>query len=335
MSSAKDKRQRAATAAVVLLSLAGVLYFGVRAVREGSGRDRPNPFEYDLEKFEKSGASLVRYAETGGIRGEWANAYAIAVGPDDRLYVAADREVFVFTPRGTAEATIAVGTPAGCLAVDRNNDLYLGLGGQVEVLKGKEGQKTTWESAGEKAIFTSIALSTDRVYVADAGNRIVWEYDKSGRRVGQIGAKDESRDIPGFIIPSPFFDVAVDPDGFLWAANTGRHLLQNFTPDGNIRTSWGKPSMEIEGFGGCCNPSHFAILEDGSFVTSEKGLARVKVYDRLGDLVSVVAGPGAFDPGTVGLDLAGDASQRIYVLDPRRKMVRLFEKQNSRGREAR
>ena len=84
--------------------------------------------------------------------------------------------------------------------------------------------------------------------------------------------------------------------------------------------------MEIEGFCGCCNPSHFAILEDGSFVTSEKGIPRVKIYDRLGRLASVVAGSDRFDEGTVGLDLALDSAQRILVLDPARRAVRIFVK---------
>jgi hypothetical protein len=120
--------------------------------------------------------------------------------------------------------------------------------------------------------------------------------------------------------------VAIDPDGFLWVANTGRHSLENYTEEGDLRSSWGEFSMEIEGFCGCCNPSHFVILDDGSFVTSEKGIARVKVYNRLGNVVSVVAGPDQFAEGTVGLDLAKDSSQRIYVLDPQKKAVRIFAK---------
>ncbi|MBU4493955.1 MAG: hypothetical protein KJ874_01485, partial [Acidobacteria bacterium] len=90
------------------------------------------------------------------------------------------------------------------------------------------------------------------------------------------------------------------------------------------RTSWGEASMDIEGFCGCCNPSHFAVLPDGSFVTSEKGIPRVKIYDRLGRLASVVAGPDRFDEGTKGLDTAADADGRIYILDPSRKRVRIF-----------
>ena len=133
--------------------------------------------------------------------------------------------------------------------------------------------------------------------MADAGNLIVWKFDKSGNLLQRIGDRDENRDIPGFIIPSPYFDVAVDPDGFLWAANTGRHSLENYTMDGGFRTSWGEFSMGIEGFCGCCNPTHFIILEDGSLVTSEKGIARIKTHNQLGEMVSVVAGPDQFVEG--------------------------------------
>ncbi|MCP5104563.1 MAG: hypothetical protein GY950_14350, partial [bacterium] len=166
-----------------------------------------------------------------------------------------------------------------------------------------------------------------------AGNHIVWKFDKSGSKQARIGEKNEAGDIPGFVIPSPYFDVGVDPDGFLWVVNPGRHSLENYTAAGGFRSSWGEYSMKIAGFCGCCNPTHFVILENGSFVTSEKGIARVKVYNRLGELVSVVAEPGQFSEGVVGLDLAVDSSQRIYVLDPKKKMVRIFGKEvkNEKG----
>jgi hypothetical protein len=86
--------------------------------------------------------------------------------------------------------------------------------------------------------------------------------------------------------------------------------------------------MDIERFCGCCNPGHIAILQDGSFVTAEKGIARVKIYNRLGQLVAVVAGPEKFMEGTVGMDLAVDSRNRIYVLDPKRHCVRIFEKKS-------
>jgi ligand-binding sensor domain-containing protein len=326
MFSFKKKKERLLTVAVIAVSMAGILYFGYKAIRDYSARSQGNPFEYDIEAFRKSDASLVHYTEVGQISIELKAVFGVTVGPDDRIYVSGSDSLLIFNEERILQSSISIVGPAYCLFVDRNHDLYLGMDDHVEVFD-RMGQKiSSWESLGEKAIITSIAVSENNVFVADAGNHIVWKFDKSGKRLKRIGAKDRARDIPGFIIPSPFFDVAMDPDGFLWVANTGRHSLENYTPDGDFRTSWGEFSMKIEGFSGCCNPSHFAILEDGSFVTSEKGLARVKVYNRIGDLVSVVATPDQFLRGTVGLDLAVDSSQRIYVLDPWQRLVRIFEK---------
>ncbi len=82
--------------------------------------------------------------------------------------------------------------------------------------------------------------------------------------------------------------------------------------------------MKLEGFCGCCNPSHLARMADGRFVTSEKGLPRVKLYAEDGTFVGLVAGTDAFAKETVGLDLAVDGDGRILVLDPVAKAVRVF-----------
>ncbi|MFC1557956.1 hypothetical protein ACFL40_01235, partial [candidate division KSB1 bacterium] len=111
-----------------------------------------------------------------------------------------------------------------------------------------------------------------------------------------------------------------------WIVNPGRHSLENYTFNGDLRTSWGEYSIEIEGFCGCCNPSHIKVLDDGKMITSEKGIPRIKVYNRLGNLESVIAGPKQFIEGTEGLDLAIDSNERIYVLDPMKMSVRIFEK---------
>jgi sugar lactone lactonase YvrE len=322
-------KDRILSGVIIIVSLAGILYFGIKAVYENSQRSQDNPFEYDIENFKKSGADLIEYSEVQQIATNMQNVYGIAVGADDKIYVSGDTQVQIFNRTGELQSTFNTTFPVHCLSLDENDDLYLGMNDHLEVYDNKGGKKAHWESLGEEAIITSIAVSRDYVFVADAGNHIVWKFDKSGKKEKRIGDKNEAKDIPGYVIPSPFFDVAIDPDGFLWVANTGRHSLENYTLDGDLRTAWGEFSMEIEGFCGCCNPSHFVILEDGSFVTSEKGIARVKVYNRLGNLDSVVAGPDQFQEGTKGLDLAWDSSQRIYVLDPPRKAVRIFTKKKN------
>lgn len=311
---------------ILAVSVAGILYFGYRAVRDNENKDRLNPFAYEIQSYKEGGADLVHYSETGRVPIDLPAVSGVALGPDDRIYVAGGDSVLVFDNDGTMRSNFGASAPIRCVAVDKNHDLYLGVGDHIEIFDREGAVRESWESLGEQAIITSIAIATDSVFIADAGNKTVWRYDKSGSRLQRIGDKNEARDIPGFVIPSPFFDVAVDDDGFLWVANTGRHSLENYSAEGDFRTSWGEFGMEIHGFAGCCNPSHFALLEDGSFVTSEKGLPRVKVYNRIGELVSVVASTDQFREGTVGLDLAVDSTQKIYVLDPMQKLLRIFAK---------
>ena len=90
---------------------------------------------------------------------------------------------------------------------------------------------------------------------------------------------------------------------------------------------WGESTPRIEGFFGCCNPAHFALLADGRFVTAEKGIPRVKIYDAAGKFVCVVAGPKQVPVAAV--DLATDRRGRILVLDPAARSVRIFEQKKA------
>ncbi len=319
-------KDRLLVGTILAVSVAGILYFGYRAVRDNTKNDQRNPFAYDIQSYKGKGADLVQYSEKGPIPIDLPEASGVALGPDDRIYVSGGDSVLVFEGDGKLRSRFQADAAIRCLAVGQNHDLYLGMGDHIEIFDREGATKARWESLGEPAIITSIAIAENDVFVADAGQKTVWRFDKSGKRLQRIGDKDEAGDIPGFVIPSPYFDVAVDGDGFLWVANTGRHSLENYSVDGDFRTSWGEFGMDIHRFAGCCNPSHFTLLEDGSFVTSEKGLPRVKVYNRIGELVSVVATTEQFLEGTVGLDLAVDSIQRIYVLDPMQKMVRIFAK---------
>ncbi len=306
------------------VTLAGVA--GISLLKEESGRNQENPFEYDIENFKKIDEALLNYNEEASIPVEYKNYYAITINEKDQLFVSVDKSILVFDSEKKLSNSFEIGEAAYCVESDKNGNLFLGMADHIEIYDETGSRKAEWESLGTEAIITSIAVAEEYIYAADAGNLIVWKYDKQGKLVGEIGKKDESKDIPGFIIPSPFFDVDIDPDGSLWVANTGRHSLENYRSDGSIRTYWGLASMAVEGFAGCCNPSHFVILEDGSFVTAEKGIARIKVYNSQGILESVVAGPDDFIEGTVDLDLAIDSKQRIFALDHEKKAVRIFSK---------
>ena len=329
------KKDRLLTVSIVILSVAGILYFGVRAIMDQMHTDRKNPYAYDLSIFEQSLADTVVYSQVQSIPVQAEKPTGLARDGDGFLYVSGDENISKFDTRGNLVEAFPIGGTAYCLALDAQNRIYLGMGDHVEVYDQKGALVTQWETLGPNAIITSIAVSDSTVYLADAGQLLVWKFTTSGSLLGTIGKKDSTKGVPGYVIPSPYFDVAVGLDGTLWAANTGRHSLENYTHTGALKSSWGEYGTEIGEFCGCCNPSHFAILKDGAFVTSEKGVPRVKIYNRQGRFVAVVAGPDRFRAGTKGLDLAVDASGRIYVLDPVQKAVRVFSKTEatSEGRE--
>ncbi len=309
---------------LIIVFVATIVFLGIRMLSQSTGPEQSNPYEYNLDEFKETEQELVGYTEIRKIKIELQNLYGLAVGVGDRIYVSGDKKVLILDRQGRQISAIDLTKPAKCITIDQNGEIYLGMRNHVEVYDSSGTKKATWPDLDDKAVITSLAVKENDVFVADAGNRVVLRFDKSGKLICLIGEKDPGRQIPGLIIPSPYFDLQIDNDGFLWLVNPGRHSLEKYTDDGDLITSWGQTSMAIEGFCGCCNPTHIAILRNGSFVTSEKGLVRVKIYNPVGDFTAVVAGAEHFAEGTVGLDLAVNSLGHILVLDPKAGAVRIF-----------
>lgn len=249
---------------------------------------------------------------------------AIAVGPDDRVYAAGDKCYVILGKDGKVESKVDLEKVPNCLAVDQDATVYVGVWDHVEVFDAKGTRTAVWEKAGPTAWMTSLAVSANAVYAADFGDKTVVHYDKKGKIVGRLGEAGKVEGVGKYEIPSPYFDVAVDGNGNPWVAHTGRRLLETYKEDGSLKSSWGQSGPQIEKFSGCCNPSHFTMRKDGSFVTAEKGLVRVKIHAANGDLVGVVAAAKDFEKGIHGLDLAVDSKDRILVADPATSAVRIY-----------
>jgi len=331
----------------VLISLAVVV--AVIAVvrldvvgRKGGGLGKE--FKYNVNELARIDPNLVLYEESGdAIKTGFVETHGIAVDSKGSIYVAGDKAIRIFAQSGDRLSEIQLDNTPGCLTVTEDGTIYAGLKDHVEVYNTDGQKQESWESLGPDAILTSIAVSEDNVFVADAGRRIVIRYDTEGSIINKIGRKDSLRNIPGFVIPSPYFDLAVSKDGLLRVVNPGRLRIEAYTFEGDIEFWWGEPSAAVEGFCGCCNPVNIAILPDGGFVTCEKGLTRVKIYNSQGNFEGVVAGPEQFGKGgtasictlpkkcqTGGFDVAVDKEGRIFVLDTVDNVVKIFTRKKGR-----
>ena len=239
--------------------------------KKGSGLS--SEFIYDINELAKIDPNLILYEESAKpIDTAFKTSRAIAIGPEHLIYIAGDRAIRVFAESGNMLSEIKLDGAPGCLAVAGDGKIYIGVKDHVEVYNNEGGRLATWQNLGDRALLTSIAVSKNDVFVADAGNRIILRYDSAGNLINHIGQKDSDRNIPGFVIPSPHFDLAIGYDGLLRVVNPGRHRIEAYTFNGDLEFWWGKFSTNVEGFCGCCNPVNFAIFEDESFVTCEKGI---------------------------------------------------------------
>ncbi|TVS18436.1 MAG: hypothetical protein EA424_10935 [Planctomycetaceae bacterium] len=299
-------------------------------------------FEFDVSELVAVDPDLISHSETAQVPVGMQSVQAIAATSDGRFLVAGDRAVQIFQADGTMDQAFSVPDEPRCLAVagedhDFPGRIYVGLASRVEVFDASGQPIATWsEGLDQDSLLTSLAVFEDNVLAADAGNRVVVRWDATGRLLGTIGQPDDQRGIDGFVIPSEHFDIVVPDDGVLRVVNPGAQRIEAFTLDGSPLGHWGEASARIEGFFGCCNPSHLTVLADGRFVTSEKGLPRVKLYSPQGEFESVIAttalltnrggGPEIRDEhSSRTFDVAADGTGRVLVLDPNTRQVRIFE----------
>ena len=307
------------------MALAIVIIIVNDFINNRRGKNIENPYAFDLSEYSKVDSSEIVYTEIKAIQLAVSEPKGVEY-KDEFIYVIADKRFIKLNIEGQILLQIQLDETPSAIAVE--DQIWIALTNQVICFDLEGNEISRWDDYGPRSVITSLAVSSSSIYVADAGNRVVYECSHDGTLIQRIGEKDEQKAVPGFIIPSPYFEVDLSEEGFLWATDPGRHSLENFNADGSLRTSWTKSSVRTEGFSGCCNPSHMAILYDNSFITSEKGIARVKIYDQHGEYVGVVASPDMFDEDAEPADVCVDENGQVILLDFSRKQIRIFKPKN-------
>jgi ligand-binding sensor domain-containing protein len=321
-------RQKLTIIFAVLIILAA-LFFMTKDYFFDKKETEKNPYEYDLSDLKETDSNQICYKIALKISPDLENLTAVATDKNGRIYVGGNEDVgkiLIYDSKGQLLESVEMRPEISALSINPEGKMFVAMNDFVEVWDTMGVLYDIWKKPNEKAIFTSIAATEQDVFVADAGNKLVHHYNLNGKILHEIGSKDSIKGVRGFVIPSPYFDLAPGRDNEIWVVNPGRHSLEAYTYNGELISSWKRTSMSLDGFSGCCNPTHMAILSDGSFVTSEKGLVRVKIHLPSGDFKCLVAGPEHFEEGTKGIDLAIDHNDRIIVMDPYNGEVIIFEK---------
>jgi len=317
------------------------LWFNNRRGENITGPSRD--YEKELEELRRiPDPNLIKYAELAEpIATGFRVPRAIAVDPEDQIYVAGDKTIRRFDRNGNPVGQDIPLKEAGyCLAVTGRGTIFVGLKNRVEVYDQKGKQVTSWKVLKSEGRLTSIAVKDDDVFVAVYLKRfgVVYHYDRSGQFINSIKQEKSGKDDIPFDVPSPYFDIAIGPDELVHIAHTGKMQVEKYTFRGHYwGGAWGKGTYKLEDFFGCCNPANFALLpEEKGYITCEKGINRVKEYDLEGKFVGVVAAPDNFPKGQrveldsdsgsqrVALDVAVDSSGRVLILDPFTSQIRIY-----------
>ena len=177
--------------------------------------------------------------------------------------------------------------------------------------------KSEWGPFEDSSIITSVSSNRKYVAIADAGNKLIFILDKGGEVRSMIGQNDGH-----FVIPSPYFDVALDNENNVFVANTGLHRIETYSIDGVLKSQFGEAGTAPGSFCGCCAPPHFALIPAG-FVTAEKGINRIKILNKKGEFIEFVNSKNNFVK-SIPLDLASADGNTIYAVNPADSKLYVF-----------
>jgi hypothetical protein len=243
---------------------------------------------------------------------------AVAVEPLGNIFLGGDSFVSCYDKDLKLVWNVKTNSPVTALS-DSGDTLFASTNEQILVLNSSGRVLNEWGPFEDSCLITSVSSNKHFVAVADAGNKMVLILDKGGEVKKIIGQNDRQ-----FVLPSPFFDVALDNDNNLFVANTGHHRVETRSIDGVLKSFFGEPGTAPENFCGCCAPSHFAVIPQG-FVTAEKGINRIKILNKKGEFVEFVNTKNSFIK-SVPLDLASADGVTIYAAYPGDSKLYVFNR---------
>src|ERR1035437_7296387 len=148
----------------------------------------------------------------------------IAVDGNGQLYAAGDSEIKLLG----LNVRWPTSRPAYAVAVASDGAIYAGEPGQIEIFDGAGKLLHTWRDERLLGRVTDIGVTKDSVLAGDAADRAIRRFDRGGKFLNNIG-KDNP--VNGLLIPNGVVDFAVDAQGIIYAANPGKHRVEQYALD--------------------------------------------------------------------------------------------------------
>lgn len=281
---------------------------------------------YDVAFNKEKPVKEIKSINTGEFSDKWiisgtidpasGKIKAVSIMPNGNVLIGGDSFLACYDPLSKLLWNRKTDKPVTALSVS-DDTIFAATIETIRELNNDGEQITEWGPFEDSSLITSVASNKSYIVFADAGNKIIMVLDKKGSLKLMIGKSGES-----FVIPSQYFDVAIDGDNNIYAANTGRRSVNKIDMTGRTLGSFGQAGMAPDAFCGCCNPAHFALIP-GGFVTAEKGLNRIKILNSNGEFIEFVSSVNAF-VRSIPLDVASFDGKIIYGANPADNKVYIF-----------
>jgi len=266
---------------------------------------RPEGFANKADKTIDNNSLPDNWKISGELKLTEGSLKAVTVSPNGKIYTGGDS--FVSCYDKDLKLIWNLETPYPVTSLSNYGDTVFASTMELILIISSRGEiKDEWGPFEDNGIITSVTSNKSYVAFADAGNKMLFILDKTGGVKKLIGQNDGQ-----FIIPSPYFDVALNSDNTLFVANTGHRRVETRSIEGILKSYFGEPGTAPGAFCGCCNPAHFIIIPNG-FVTAEKGINRIKILNKSGEFVEYVSSKNKFMP-SIPLDLASADGNTIYA----------------------
>lgn len=242
---------------------------------------KPTPVTQSKTPVADTPAELIGYNSAGAWETDLKTIWGVAVDPDGNIWACGDGGLRKYTPKGDLLDSIATDAPVRTITF-HDDKRYLGVKNTVIVQNAQGNPVAVWDKLGAHANITSIVFKDDRAYLGDVGRaenigHEIIVTDMDGAVVKRFGSQISDQ-VNGLHITGPHLDLAWHED-LLWVTNPGRHNVQAYNTEGTLKRVTGRQSFRYIGYTGCCNPSALAVLPDGTLITTEKGMPRVKEID--------------------------------------------------------